>query len=209
MLQSCSRNTRPAHQSTSPLNWVMTGRSHLPVGIVLLLLSSLLLYPEDHNSETGSSAMQTIFLGLEGVSRQKMSYNFKITGKFLRWHVGWEVGIPSKVVGPFPQLGCSWTDIPMEDTELCWSSHTYLLFFKRKLRHSIAISCLGCLFFYLLDSCRGFFKDQRNSLFLKSCTDAQSSEIAVFLVSTHNGLKKIIRCKVPYYRVRAGHLISE
>ena len=73
--------------------------------IVLWLLSSLQLYPEDHNSETGAPATQTASLGLEGVIRQKISYTFKITGKFLTYHMGWEVGIPGQVVDPVSPVG--------------------------------------------------------------------------------------------------------
>ena len=53
----------------------------------------------------GAPAMQTASLGLEGVIRQKISYTFKITGKFLTYHMGWEVEIPGQVVDSVSPVG--------------------------------------------------------------------------------------------------------
>lgn len=109
--------------------------------------------------------MHTIFLGLEGVIRQKMSYNFKITSKFLRWHVGWEVGIPSKLVGPVSSVGMLMNrHLNGRYRALLKLTHIFIIFQKKA-------SPLNCnklswvSFFHLLDSCGGFSKDQRNSLF--------------------------------------------
>lgn len=97
-----------------------------------MLLPSLLPKPEHHSSETGSPATQTIFLGLEGVIRQKMSYNFKITGNFLMQLVAWEVRIPSAVDDTVFQTGML-MNRAFDQRESALLKHTHIfIIFKKK-----------------------------------------------------------------------------